>query len=600
MSAPFTDLIITTLGNAMTATAWAGGGVITITSVQFGSGFPGVSDNIPGYTTLKTPICNGQITGENVLIAGQCTIRVNLAGTAIPSTFQINEIGVFASIGGGGAKLVAYMSTGAATGDTLTFGSPVVKDYAILVTFSQGVITTVNISLLQTVGLHAPSHLDNGIDPIPPPSTARSGLLLANPNDGTRFLSGTNPPSWAHVISAIISNTTLFVSTTGNDSTALPNDITHPWLTTQGALNYLNNFFIYQNATVTIQHAPGTYVIISTIQINHVNANRITIAGNVITSTTGTGTGTVSGSTGNWSIPITGVVNTAGMTAGGYVLVNNAGALVNYANNLICGFFKVSSVSGSTVTINVPFHGSTFPSLSGIGGITMTAMTTIITTSVLNLVGVNVAQFGVGVISNIGFVYTGAAPTASSAGLSFSGGTSSLVVVGVNGWNTASIVGFALSGIVCSSGSVVTCSSTCVTNCFIGFLAVQESLINIVSFCAATHGAQYGMWIDGSKAQAGGTFFISGTGNTGLLLLDSTFQLLSGTIYESYCLAPGVSVTIGSRLIINTGSLSTSFNTTRDVIMSSGSFINNVSAISGSNNFGFTIGVVTADLCLAQ
>jgi hypothetical protein len=48
-----------------------------------------------------------------------------------------------------------------------------------------------------TPSTHAPTHLDNGSDPIPVVTTARTGLVPALPNDSTRFLNGTG--TWTAV-----------------------------------------------------------------------------------------------------------------------------------------------------------------------------------------------------------------------------------------------------------------------------------------------------------------------------------------------------------------------------------------------------------------
>jgi hypothetical protein len=48
-----------------------------------------------------------------------------------------------------------------------------------------------------TPSAHAPTHLDNGTDPIPVVTTARTGLVPTLPNDSTRFLNGTG--TWTAV-----------------------------------------------------------------------------------------------------------------------------------------------------------------------------------------------------------------------------------------------------------------------------------------------------------------------------------------------------------------------------------------------------------------
>jgi hypothetical protein len=530
MSAPFSDLVITNQGTAMSASAFALAGVITITSVQFGSGFPGLSDNVPGYTALKTPVCNGQITGQNVLVAGQATIRVNLAGTAIPSTFQINEIGVFASFAGGGSQLVAYMSTGAATGDTLTLGSPVVKDYAILVTFSQGVITSVNISLIQVVGLHAPSHLDNGIDPIPAPSTARSGLLLKNPNDQTQGLIGTNPPSWAPVLLVIKVNTTLFVSTTGNNSTALPNDPAHPWLTLQGALNFLIAYFITPSAIVTISMAGGTYASSSAITVNHPNASQINIIGSTGTNHTITACTGQSGSSGNYQVSLT-ISGTNDISTGQRVLIKGIAGFPGYVLN---GLFTVSSSGGSSVIINVPFSG-TAPIETGqsMSGGTIQSITTILSQG-SGASGLLISNYGLGLLQNV-FVLG----TSAGSGISCTGSMTA---------NTVGVAGFNI-GLNCASGINSFTAVFAVSNAH--GLVVNNAAAAFIN-CGASFCSVFGWELDTSGSITLGAICTSVNNTSGLFCAGNSSVVIQ-TFFSVYNGAFGIVAQSGGSVIVGPG-----------------------------------------------
>jgi hypothetical protein len=201
----FGPLILTNACDTLTAEAWATSGILQVTAVQAGSGFPGPHQNPENFTALRNPVMYGQITGINDLIPGQLTVRANVSSANAPETFDLNEVGIFASVAGGTPQLVAYATTGADTGVTLTpgGGSPYVADFAFLCIFSQAIITSGIIQLVQVVGLHAHTHLsldpttgDPGIDEITLSSTTSSGLCPANPNDGTTVLTGTNPPSF--------------------------------------------------------------------------------------------------------------------------------------------------------------------------------------------------------------------------------------------------------------------------------------------------------------------------------------------------------------------------------------------------------------------
>lgn len=363
----FGSLILTNAANSFTAQAWASSGVITITRVGFGSGFPGVTDFVPGYTGLKTPVMNGTITGINNLVAGQLTVRANISSANAPFTFNVNEIGVFGKYAGGAETLLAYCTTGANTGDTVVptgGGTPVVKDYALLMIWQQAISSSGVIQLIQQVGLHAASHQNTGVDPIPVTTSLHTGLLPISPGDGTQVPVSTSPVTWAPALLVIRSNVTLYVSTAGNNSTALPNDITHPWATVQGALNYLIPYFIEPGFTVTIQVADGTYSSsVNSFTMVHPQGSQISILGSSY-STTFTG-GTLSGSASSYSLPIT-VASTSHISTNGYIGILPSGAGSNLG---IRGVFKVTNVSGSVVTIAIPIN-ITLPSneFSGVTG----------------------------------------------------------------------------------------------------------------------------------------------------------------------------------------------------------------------------------------
>ncbi len=180
MALVITSAVITNLGENLIASAITGGGAVTLTSVEFGSGYPATGDNIATYTSLKVFVMNGQITGSNNAVQSQATIRANVSSANAPTAFQVNEIGIFASVGAGAPILLAYASTGGPTGDTVTPSSPtsaIIKDYALLILFTQAVPSATNVALQQVVGLHAPDHvLPGGIDPLPTANSASDGV----------------------------------------------------------------------------------------------------------------------------------------------------------------------------------------------------------------------------------------------------------------------------------------------------------------------------------------------------------------------------------------------------------------------------------------
>jgi hypothetical protein len=445
MALVITSAVITTNGQNLLAACVASSGAITLTSVQFGSGYPAGGDNIAGYTALKNFIMNGQITGSNNLVQSQATIRVNVSSANAPSTFQVNEIGVFAQLGSATPILFAYTSTGGPTGDTVTPSSPtaaIVKDYALLILFSQAVPSSTTVSMAQVVGLHAPTHLDNGIDPIPPPTTARSGLLLANPNDGTQLLTGTNPPSWAPGLLVIRSNITLDVFI--GASNVYPN-----FSTVQNALNYLIPYFIEPSFTVTISVAAGIYTSSVPITVNHPNGQQIQIIGTLGVSATGTsmtnpsgGMITIGGSSGAFT----------GISVGSFVVVKNA---ANFGPIIASGIWQVTATTSTSFTYATGY-GGTWTGLASATSITVLQLATVLSFTA-GVSGIKVTGNGLGLIENIALDGTESGTTAI-IGMSVSNGAIAQTnTVGANGWEDTANNS---DGFSAGTGALLTCTNS--------------------------------------------------------------------------------------------------------------------------------------------
>ncbi len=87
----------------------------------------------------------------------------------------------------------------------------------------------------------------------------------------------------SNYVGTITSIITLYVATTGNDSTGNGTS-GNPWLTIGKALTWLQNKFIYApGGTVKIQLADGTYNGLDNIYFNNIFGKRITIEGNTTT-----------------------------------------------------------------------------------------------------------------------------------------------------------------------------------------------------------------------------------------------------------------------------------------------------------------------------
>lgn len=186
---PFTEYATNALLNILDQSV-SGGGAITITGVQVGSGYPTGGDNPLNFTGLKnlvqtlgsitSPSSLSGITSINDLVLYQSTVRFQVSSADAPKTYQFNEYGIFASVGATPPVLILYVTTNGPTGDTITpsgAGIPVIRQKATIIGYSQQATTTTSLTLVNTVDLHAQTHLDNGIDPISVATTARTGSL---------------------------------------------------------------------------------------------------------------------------------------------------------------------------------------------------------------------------------------------------------------------------------------------------------------------------------------------------------------------------------------------------------------------------------------
>ena len=162
----------------------------------------------------------------------------------------------------------------------------------------------------------------------------------------------------------LAANTTIYVATTGSDATG-DGSSAAPFASIAQALASIKNKLIASGVLVTIQVADGTYSISSTIVINHPDANKIQILGNMSAET---------------SVAIS-AINTTAKTitvVGNYV--SNADATKNIqAGDIIIlsgsstsglnGSYRVSSVSYDGTNTTVTTQGALSSSTVGGGSV---------------------------------------------------------------------------------------------------------------------------------------------------------------------------------------------------------------------------------------
>ena len=192
----FSPLLVTNQGLNALAEVGGTGASLKVTKVEAGSGYASAGD-IPGnFTALKNYVMDCDSTSTNTEVLYQTTIRCNINEQNAPKTFQVNELGVFASLNNQAPFLFAYSSTGAPTGDTVDPSVPIVKEYVLPIVYSTLQTVTTTINMTDVVGLHGGTHLPSGVDPLPIASNTIGGLCPKTPNNVSQVLIGSATASF--------------------------------------------------------------------------------------------------------------------------------------------------------------------------------------------------------------------------------------------------------------------------------------------------------------------------------------------------------------------------------------------------------------------
>jgi hypothetical protein len=139
---------------------------------------------------------------------------------------------------------------------------------------------------------------------------------------------------------------------------------------TESELNTVLNKYKYvtlpSNTTLTINLPSGVFNLTAPLTLPQLGGNTISLNGVAPTSYTITGAGSVTGSAGNWSVPIT-VSNASGINVGDYVGID--GSVTGTGSwYWIAGCWKVTAVSGNTVTVKNTAWFSSVPTFTLTGG----------------------------------------------------------------------------------------------------------------------------------------------------------------------------------------------------------------------------------------
>jgi hypothetical protein len=297
----FDSSCVTNLGRNAIAELDAGGSSLRLTRVQMGRGLRDPCTDIQTFTGLVDGVQYNDINSANTLVPYQTTIAFTVKGTDVIETFRWSELGIFARLDDGEEFLFAYAYS--SNPDTLVGGSKIVDQYVFGIRFENSEKVTVELTVNQTVPLHADTHLSDGIDPIPTVTSVRDGLVPVGPNDPKLVLIASDPPHWRPVPLAdritpggippldgyakhylagngrwyrttpfIMRDTTLYVDPAYSD-------IWPRFSTLAKALEYLSGENISAGVTVTVQLSDGTHEIDNVIKFDHPQAQQVGIIG---------------------------------------------------------------------------------------------------------------------------------------------------------------------------------------------------------------------------------------------------------------------------------------------------------------------------------
>jgi hypothetical protein len=174
---------------------------------------------------------------------------------------------------------------------------------------------------------------------------------------------------------------------------------------TESELNTVLNKYKYvtlpSNTTLTINLPSGVFSLTATLYLPQLGGNAIIINGTSPTSFTVTGAGSVTGSAGNWSVPIN-LSNATGISVGDYVGIDGdvSGTGSWY---WIAGCWKVTAVSGNTVTVKNTARFSSVPTFTLTGG-TLWKFNTVLKQTTSSAIGVSLYNLHEVSLNNVAIV----------------------------------------------------------------------------------------------------------------------------------------------------------------------------------------------------
>jgi hypothetical protein len=240
-----------------------------------------------------------------------------------------------------------------------------------------------------------------GIQLAKPPTTTLLGDVTIDVNSSSRRVFSTNSKSQSSGYQVNFENFSKIhdVCLVDGSVTETVSTATESELTT--VLNKYKYVSLPSNTTLTINLPSGIFSLTSTLSLPQLGGNTIVINGVAPTSYSISGAGSVTGSAGNWSVPIN-LSNASGINVGDYVGID--GDITGTGSwYWISGCWKVTAVSSNTVTVKNTARFSSVPTFTLTGG-TLWKFNTVWKQTTSGAWGVNLSNLHEVALNNIALV----------------------------------------------------------------------------------------------------------------------------------------------------------------------------------------------------
>lgn len=219
------------------------------------------------------------------------------------------------------------------------------------------------------------------------------------------------------------------------------------------------------DSIVQIKIPAGTTSLSAPTSINHPYGARIQVLGANTVTTTASAAGSITGSSGAWSVPLT-VASATGIAVNDFVLIRNVSGTGAY--KLFAGICKVSGVSGTTVTVVNTAKNAAWPSA------TLSAADLTVIKSIISYSGCDGLQINgpLGSIDKIAIVGNKTSGTIGLIGQRMAEGSKNKAYVYLG--TSVGIAGFGDGGVYAQYSGTIDAAYLCVADCLVYNVLAQH------------------------------------------------------------------------------------------------------------------------------